>query len=167
QFITDIKVDGSNNKWIGTDDSGIFYFSPDGRETIYHFTTDNSPLPSNQIRDISIDSNTGKVFIATSRGLVAFGAGGSKPEEALENAFVYPNPVRPEYNLLGHNDLNNINNGVKIKGLTENVNIKITDIEGNLVAEAQSRVNLRTSRAGYNFAIDGGTAIWNRSEEHT
>ncbi|MEZ4801760.1 MAG: ABC transporter substrate-binding protein [Gelidibacter sp.] len=161
QFITDIKVDGSNNKWIGTDDSGIFYFSPDGQETIYHFTTDNSPLPSNQIRDISIDSQSGKVYIATSRGLVSFGSGGSKPEDELDNAFVYPNPVRPEYNLLGSNDLNDINNGIKIKGLTENVNVKITDIEGNLVAEAQSKVNLRTSRAGYNFAIDGGTAIWN------
>ncbi len=161
QFITDIKVDGSNNKWIGTDDSGIFYFSPDGQETIYHFTTVNSPLPSNQIRDISIDSQSGKVFIATSKGLVSFSSGGSKPEEELADAFVYPNPVRPEYNLLGSNDLNDINNGVKIRGLTENVNIKITDIEGNLVAEAQSRVNLRSSRAGYNFAIDGGTAIWN------
>lgn len=161
QFITDIKVDGSNNKWIGTADSGIFYLSPDGQNTIYHFTVDNSPLPSSQIRDISIDSRNGKVFIATSRGLVSFSAGGSKPINQLSDAFVYPNPVRPEYNLLGHNDLNNINNGVKIKGLTENVNIKITDIEGNLVAEAQSRVNLRTSRAGYNFAIDGGTAIWN------
>ena len=161
QFITDIKVDGSNNKWIGTDNSGIFYFSPDGQETIYHFTTDNSPLPSNQIRDISIDSQSGTVFIATGRGLVAFSSGGSEPVEELADAFVYPNPVRPEYNLFGSADLNDINNGVKIKGLTENVNVKITDIEGNLVAEAQSRVNLRTSSARYNFAIDGGTAIWN------
>lgn len=161
QFITDIKVDGSNNKWIGTDDSGIFYFSPDGQETIFHFTTENSPLPTNQIRDISIDSQSGKVYIATSKGLVSFSSGGSEPTDELGDAFVYPNPVRPEYNLLGANDLNDINNGVKIKGLTENVNIKITDIEGNLVAEAQSRVNLRSSRAGYNFAIDGGTAIWN------
>jgi hypothetical protein len=62
---------------------------------------------------------------------------------------------------LGSNNLNDINNGVKISNLTENVNIKITDIEGNLVAEAQSRVNQRSSSANYNFAIDGGTAIWN------
>ncbi|WP_120200178.1 type IX secretion system anionic LPS delivery protein PorZ [Ichthyenterobacterium magnum] len=161
QFITDIKVDGSNNKWVGTLDSGIFYFSPDGQETIYHFTTSNSPLPSNSITDISIDPGNGRVYISTSRGLVSFSSGGTKPEEELENAYVYPNPVRPEYNILGSNDLNNINNGIKIKGLTENVNIKITDIEGNLVTEAQSRVNLRSSKANYNFAIDGGTAIWN------
>lgn len=161
QSITDIKVDGSNNKWIGTGDAGIFYFSSDGQNTIYHFTKDNSPLPSNTINDISIDLNIGTVFIATNKGLLAFRAGGSAPAESLEKAFVYPNPVRPEYNILGFNDLNDINKGVKVSGLTERVNIKITDIEGNLVAEAQSNINLRSSNANYNFAIDGGTAIWN------
>lgn len=160
-FITDIKVDGSNNKWVGTLNSGVFYFSPDGQQTIYHFTKDNSPLPSNTINDLSIDASNGKVYMATTRGLVSFLAGGSSPEESLEEAYVYPNPVRPEYNILGFNDLNDITKGIKITGLTEDVNIKITDIEGNLVAEAQSRVNLRASNARYNFAIDGGTAIWN------
>jgi hypothetical protein len=161
QYITDIKVDGSDNKWVGTLESGIFYFSPDGQETIFQFTTDNSPLPSNAITDISIDPQSGKVFIATNKGLVSFSSGGSKPKDTLEEVFVYPNPVRPEYNILGFDDLNDINNGVKISGLTENVNVKITDIEGNLVAEAQSRVNQRISKANYNFAIDGGTGVWN------
>jgi hypothetical protein len=161
QSITDIKVDGSNNKWIGTGDAGIFYFSSDGQNTIYHFTKDNSPLPSNTINDISIDSNNGTVYIATNKGLLAFRSGGSAPVDTLEKAFVYPNPVRPEYNILGFNDLNDVNKGVKVSGLTERVNIKITDIEGNLVAEAQSNINLRSSNANYNFAIDGGTAIWN------
>ncbi|MGS2725548.1 type IX secretion system anionic LPS delivery protein PorZ [Psychroserpens sp. BH13MA-6] len=161
QFITDIKVDGSDNKWVGTLDSGIFYFSPDGQETIYQFTKDNSPLPSNSISDISIDPQSGKVYIATSKGIVSFSSGGTKPKETLDEVYVYPNPVRPEYNILGFDDLNNINKGIKISGLTENVNVKITDIEGNLVAEAQSRINQRSSKANYNFAIDGGTGIWN------
>lgn len=161
QLITSIAVDGSNNKWVATSDSGVFYFSPDGQETIFHFTKDNSPLPTNNINEVSIDQSTGRVYIATSKGLVSFLSGGTKPVDTLEEAFVYPNPVRPEYNILGSNNLNDINNGVKVSNLTENVNIKITDIEGNLVAEAQSRVNQRTSSANYNFAIDGGTAIWN------
>jgi hypothetical protein len=161
QSITDIEADGSNNKWIGTVDSGVFYFSPDGQRTIYHFTKDNSPLPSNRINDISVDPNNGIVYIATIKGLLSFRAGGSKPEDTLENAFAYPNPVRPEYDVLGFDDLNDVNKGVKISGLTDSVNIKITDIEGNLVAEAQSNVNLRSSNANYNFAIDGGTAVWN------
>ena len=161
QGITDIKVDGSNNKWVGTSDSGVFYFSPDGQNTIYHFTVDNSPLPSNTINDISIDADNGIVYFATTRGLVSFRSGGSATKETLDDAYVYPNPVRPEYEVLGFDDLNDINKGIKITGLTERVNIKITDVEGNLVAEAQSNVNLRSSSANYNFAIDGGTAIWN------
>ena len=48
---------------------------------------------------------------------------------------------------------------IKIKNISENVNIKITDIEGNLVAEAQSNVNLRYN--GNNLELDGGTAYWN------
>jgi hypothetical protein len=40
--------------------------SPDGQETKYHFTTNNSPLPS--INDIDINSVTGEVFIATAKG---------------------------------------------------------------------------------------------------
>ncbi|WP_282134722.1 ABC transporter substrate-binding protein [Seonamhaeicola maritimus] len=151
QFITDIEVDGSNNKWIGTADSGLFYFSSDGQNTIHHFTKNNSPLPSNTINDVSLDDTNGIVYIATSRGLVSFLSGGSSPFEDLESAFAYPNPVRPGFNI--------VNEKVKIKDISENVNIKITDIEGNLVAEAQSRVNQRYR--GFNLEIDGGTAYWN------
>ncbi|GAA4803520.1 two-component regulator propeller domain-containing protein [Litoribaculum gwangyangense] len=151
QFITDIKVDGSNNKWVGTDDSGLFYFSSDGQNTIFHFTKENSPLPSNSIRDIALDDTNGIVYIATSRGLVSFKSGGSSPFEDLSNSYAYPNPVRPGFNI--------VDEKVKIKDISENVNIKITDIEGNLVAEAQSRTNQRYR--GYNLEIDGGTAYWN------
>lgn len=151
QFITDIEVDGSNNKWIGTADSGLFYLSADGQNTIFHFTTTNSPIPTNFISDISLDSANGIVYIATSKGLVSFRAGGSNAFESLQNAFIYPNPVRPGFNM--------VDQKVKIKDISENVNIKITDIEGNLVAEAQSRVNRRYN--GSNLEIDGGTAFWN------
>lgn len=151
QFVSAIVVDGSNNKWIGTYDTGLFYFTADGQETIYHFTRDNSPLPSNNIIDLSLDSSSGVIYIATDKGLVSFYAGGSETKDSLTNAYVYPNPVRPTFNITEEK--------VKIQDISDNVNIKITDIEGNLVAEAQSRTNLRYK--GYNLEIDGGTAYWN------
>ena len=151
QFISDIKVDGSNNKWIATIGSGLFYFSSNGQETIYHFTKDNSPLPSNNINEVSIDNQNGVVYIATARGLLSFKSGSSSTQENLSNVYVYPNPVRPNFNT--------VEDKIKIKDISENVNIKITDIEGNLVAEAESRRNLR--HRGYNLEIDGGTAYWN------
>src|SRR5690606_41704883 len=67
QVISDIEVDGSNNKWIGTVSSGIFYVSSNGQQTIYHFTTSNSPLPSNEITDIALDESNGRVYIATTK----------------------------------------------------------------------------------------------------
>ncbi|MFV7235212.1 T9SS type A sorting domain-containing protein [Flavobacterium sp. ZB4R12] len=134
QFITDIAVDGANNKWIGTADSGVFLVSPNGQETKYHFTINNSPLPSNDINDIDINSTTGEVFIATAKGLVSFKGVSTAANDDLSNAYVYPNPVRPEYQ-----------GTVKIAGLLDKANIKITDIEGNLVYETTS---------------EGGTIEW-------
>ena len=134
QFISDIVVDGANNKWIGTADSGVFLVSPNGQETKYHFTTDNSPLPSNVINDIDINNNTGEVFIATTKGMVSFKGIATSANEDLNNVYVYPNPVRPEYE-----------GTVKITGLLDKATVKITDIEGNLVYETTS---------------EGGTIEW-------
>ncbi|MFV8368927.1 T9SS type A sorting domain-containing protein [Flavobacterium sp. LB2R40] len=134
QFITDIAVDGANNKWIGTADSGLFLVSPNGQETKYHFTINNSPLPSNVINDIDINNLTGEVFIATAKGLVSFKGVSTAANDDLSNAYVYPNPVRPEYQ-----------GTIKIAGLLDKATIKITDIEGNLVHEATS---------------EGGTIEW-------
>jgi hypothetical protein len=127
QFITDIVINGSNEKWIGTADSGVFLFSPNGQETIYHFTKDNSPLPSNVVNDIDINAETGEVFFATDKGMVSFQGTATKPADSLKEVYVYPNPVRPEF--VGT---------VKIAGLTSGANIKITDIEGSLVYETTS-----------------------------
>ena len=134
QFITDIAVDGANNKWIGTADSGLFLVSPNGQETQYHFTINNSPLPSNVINDVDINSATGEVFIATAKGLVSFKGIATAANDDLSNAYVYPNPVRPEYQ-----------GTVKIAGLLDKATIKITDIGGNLVYETTS---------------EGGTIEW-------
>jgi ligand-binding sensor domain-containing protein len=127
QFITDIVVDGANRKWIATADSGVFLFSSNGQETIYHFTKDNSPLPSNVINDIDINGESGEVFMATNKGMVSFKGTSTDPSDSLQDVFVYPNPVRPEF--VGT---------VKISGLISKANIKITDIEGNLVYETTS-----------------------------
>ena len=134
QFITDIAVDGANNKWIGTADAGVFMVSPNGQETKYIFNTNNSPLPSNVINDIEINGATGEVFIATNKGMVSFKGTSTSAVDDLSKVIVYPNPVRPEY--VGT---------VKITGLLDRATIKITDIAGNLVYETTS---------------EGGTIEW-------
>ncbi len=134
QDINDIAVDGSNNKWIATSSAGAFLVSPDGQRTLFHFTKLNSPLPSNTVNDIAIDSKTGDVYFATNKGMVAYKGTSTEAAGDLSNVYVYPNPVRPGFD-----------GEVKISGLIDNANIKITDIEGNLVYETTS---------------EGGTILW-------
>lgn len=134
QSITDIVTDGSNNKWIGTAGAGAFLVSPDGQSTLFHFTKDNSPLPGNNINDIEIDDVTGEVFFATDRGMVSYKGTSTAALNDLNNVYVYPNPVRPGFE-----------GDVKISGLINRANVKITDIEGNLVYETTS---------------EGGTILW-------
>jgi len=134
QFITDIVVDGANNKWISTAGAGVFYLSADGQKTFAIFTKENSPLPSNTIIDLEINKFTGEVFMATENGLVSFKGNATAGSDNLQNVIVYPNPVRPGFT--GY---------VAITGLTDKANVKITDIESNLVFEAISQ---------------GGTLMW-------
>lgn len=122
--LNDIVVDGANNKWIGTASDGIYVVSPNGQQTLFRFTQENSPLPSNTIYDIDINQKSGEVFIATDRGLVSYGGLATSGQETLENVVVYPNPVRPNYE-----------GTVKITGLTDRANVKITDVTGSLVFE--------------------------------
>lgn len=134
QFITDIVVDGANNKWIGTAGAGVFYISDDGQKTFNIFTKENSPLPNNTINDIEINKDTGEVFIATEGGMISYRGNATSGTDDLENVVVFPNPVRPEYT-----------GNLSVTGLMDKANVKITDIEGNLVFEAISQ---------------GGTVVW-------
>ncbi|WP_026450985.1 T9SS type A sorting domain-containing protein [Aequorivita capsosiphonis] len=134
QSITDIEVDGSNNVWIATTNSGVFYLTPDGQETLLRFTKDNSPLPTDNVQDIAIDPFTGVVYFATTQGLVAYKGTATAPGNNLDNLHAFPNPVRPGFS-----------GDVTIDGLTARANVKITDITGNLVFEETSQ---------------GGSVLW-------
>ena len=128
-YIKAIKVDGANRKWIGTNDSGIYLISADGLETIHHFTTENSPLPSDCIESIAINDNSGEVFIGTKMGIASYMSDATRPQDKLEknNIHAYPNPVKADYN--GY---------ISITGLTADCNVKIVDAAGFLINEGTS-----------------------------
>ncbi len=129
-----IAVDAANRKWIGTT-NGLWLISDDGKKELLKFTTENSPLPSNQITDISIDDKTGEVFIGTLGGLVSYQGDAMAECSDCDAALVYPNPVKPDYN-----------GPIAIKGLTDNAYVKITDVAGTLV---------------YQGKANGSQMIWN------
>lgn len=121
-----IAVDGGNRKWIGTENSGVFLVNEDASETIYNFTTDNSPLLSNTIKSIAIDHISGKVYIGTDKGIISYMGEATEGSESYSDVYAYPNPVRPDYSK------------VTITGLMENSNVKITDLNGNLIYQGKS-----------------------------
>jgi hypothetical protein len=135
ETINTIFVDGSNKKWFGTRSSGAFLLSPDARETILHFNTSNSPLPSNNILDISIEPLTGEVFFATDQGLVSYRGFATQGQRQHTDVQVFPNPVRPGYE--GY---------IAVRGLVTNARVKITDITGSLI---------------YDTFAEGGQMVWN------
>lgn len=131
--VNTIAIDGGNRKWVGTN-NGVFVLSPDGTEQIAYYTVDNSPLLSNGITDIAIDQQSGEVFIGTDKGLVSIRGEATKGSDVHSGVLVFPNPVRENYD-----------GPIAIKGLAENANVKITDVNGMLFYETTAL---------------GGQAVW-------
>ena len=134
ETIKAIKIDGGGRLWVGTT-TGLFLFNEDLSEQLAYYTTKNSPLLHNEISAIEIDGNTGEVFFSTEDGVFSYmGEATDATEKNKDNIVIFPNPVYPEYSGV-----------VAIRGLVSEANVKITDINTNLVYETQAL---------------GGTANW-------
>ena len=108
--------------------------SADGTQEIEHFTVNNSPLFSDDIKHINIDQQNGEDYFCTSAGLISYRGTATEGGDGFGDVQVYPNPVPQGYS-----------GSIAIKGLAKNANVKITDINGVLV---------------YETTAYGGQAIW-------
>jgi ligand-binding sensor domain-containing protein len=135
ETITSIAIDGANRKWLGTASSGAYLLSPDGLQKLANFIEENSPLYSNSIASLAIDSKSGEVWFGTAKGVISERGDATSGAEKFKSVYTFPNPVRSDYT-----------GNVTITGLMRDSRIKITDISGNLVYETVS---------------DGGLATWN------
>ena len=134
ETVSAIAVDGANRKWLGTKNSGVYLVSETGTKEILHFTTNNSPLFSDNITSIAINQKNGEVFIGTDKGMISYMGEAIEGKSTYDSVYVYPNPVRETYD-----------GPVTITNLIENSEVKITDIAGNLVFRTTSL---------------GGQAVW-------
>lgn len=133
--INNITVDEGNRKWLATNGSGLYVLDSDNQTVVHQFNKTNSPLPSDIVYSVGINNETGEVFIGTDKGLVSYRGEAISGKESYSDIYAYPNPVRPEFD-----------DKVIITGLMDNSNIKITDINGNILFQTKSI---------------GGQAIWN------
>ena len=135
QIINDIEIDGANRKWIATSGGGLFLMSKDGTNTIYSFSSLNSPLFSDQVNALALNHNTGEVYIASDDGIQGFKSSATESNFSFQPLEVYPNPARENY--FGN---------IAIKGMMRNSEVKVTDANGILI---------------HNLVSEGGQAIWN------
>lgn len=127
--ILQISVDSGNQKWVSLDGGGVYYLSADGEQTYQHFTSQNSPLPNDVVTDIKIDDASGKIYFATYDGIVVYQGDVVNTTNNFGDVLVYPNPVVWA----------NYKGNVRIRGLAQKTNIRITDAAGNLVHSAVAK----------------------------
>lgn len=128
-----LAVDGGNRIWMGTS-KGAWLFDKDGAELVEHFTTENSPLLSDEVLSIAINDQSGEVFFNTAKGLISYRGTGTVTG-TYDEPKIFPNPVHPDYTGV-----------VTIEGVPTNSLVKITDASGRLVTELNA---------------NGNTAVWN------
>ncbi|NII24023.1 hypothetical protein HB364_02950 [Pseudoflavitalea sp. X16] len=132
--VQSIAVDGADRKWIGTQ-HGVWLISADGAKTIARFTTENSPLVSDDVRQIAIDGHSGEVFFATAKGICSFRSTATEGTATNSNVLVFPNPVPPGYT-----------GTIAVRGVANNALVKIAELDGRLVYQTRAL---------------GGQAVWN------
>lgn len=125
-----ITVDILNEKWIGTDNNGVFHLSDDGSTLIEQFNVTNSPILSNSINSIVVSSKTGKAYFGTLNGLSSIQTNAVQPVENFDKIICKPNPyIIPSAK----------NPTLKIDGLVESSTIKIITLNGEVIAEYTAR----------------------------
>ncbi|MDE6097348.1 MAG: hypothetical protein K2L80_08655 [Muribaculaceae bacterium] len=129
-----ISVDPADRKWIATQNSGIYLVSETGDRILEHYTTENSPLPSNTVNCIEASKIDNKVYIGTNYGTIVYSSDAAPAADNLDNVYAYPNPVRPDYT-----------GWITVNGLMDNSLVKITDAQGALVYQGRS---------------EGGMMVW-------
>ena len=132
-----IAIDGGGRLWFGTQNNGVYLISSDYQEEIHHFKADNSPLISDNVYDITIDGQSGRVYFATDKGICSYLSDATTPADELskDNVLAYPNPVSSDYT-----------GPIVIKGLVSDSEVKILSSSGRLIWSGHS---------------NGGMATWN------
>ena len=84
--------------------------------------------------DIAINHETGEVYFATEKGVIAYRGDATNYYPEMENVSVFPNPVQPGYT-----------GDIIIDGLAQDADVKISDAAGNVV---------------FQTVANGGRAVW-------
>jgi len=142
--VTALAVNSANQKWIGTAAEGIWLLNETGGSILKRFTSENSPLFSNTIRDISVNEENGKVYISTDAGLSIYQDVPVEASSSMDELKVYPNPF-----------LYDSHSRILIENLSEITTIRILGVDGTLIRT----INSRGGRAEWDGLDAGGRQV--------
>lgn len=125
--VTALAVNGANQKWVGTPGEGIWLLNEQGSRILAHYTTENSPLLSNSIRDLAYDARTGELYVSTSLGLIVLTDVARAGVEAMQTLTAYPNPF-----VYSRHDR------VVIDGLSDRTTVMIVAVDGTRMRRLES-----------------------------
>ncbi len=130
--VNDMAVDPANRLWLASEDGAwLVEITPEGGKVVEQFTTENSPLFSNEIRAVAVNPRDGRVFFATAGGLLSWQGTAVAPAAEPEPLFVYPNPVRArEDGTLPD---------IYVEKLVEQTAFRILTVDGRLVRRLDTR----------------------------
>lgn len=137
--VQSIKKDNTGRLWFGTFNSGIYCLSPNGKELLAHYTTENSELPSDCVNAICYDPEENSIFCSTRGGIAQLLLSGySQHSPSASKVKVTPASPSPDYH-----------GWISIAGVPDNVDIFLCDSKGNIAR------NLGKARGGsLQFRID-------------
>ncbi len=121
--VSSIAVNGANEKWIGSVNQGLWVVNEEGSRIEQRFTTENSPLISNNIISIAVNDITGEVFIATDLGLVSYQGVPKAASSKMKDLKVFPNPFSYDRH-----------NQIVIDGLVDDTLLRVLGVDGTVVA---------------------------------
>jgi hypothetical protein len=128
--VTSMAVDANNQKWIGSNGDGIYLIEESGKRVIRHFTMSNSPLPSNSVKSLALNTETGELYIATATSLVRYKTLEREGVSSMDELRVFPNPYSYK---------NNSGDRIVIENLSDDATVHILTVDGRLVRRFTTR----------------------------
>lgn len=141
--VTGMEIDQRGNHWFLSANAGVHVLQENGRwiNGGYGYNTGNSGLLDNQIFSLAFDSDEGKTYFSTPKGVSILNTPFADPKENYSNVHIYPQPFNPD-----------IHDMVVIQGLMDNSSVKILTVSGMLVKELTFNDN---DVQGYEAQWDG------------
>lgn len=158
--VNKVIFDDGGRMWIGTNNTGVICVSADRNNIEAHYSTLNSPIPSDCVYGLGWNPESRSLMISTKLGLAEVFPDINSVGKTNNDAYVVPQSVIPGYN--GYVEIRNItrNQPVRILDSTDN---EIRTFSGNasnhIEWDLKDKSGTRVPAGKYYIVIGNGTPL--------